>query len=341
MEHSRTVTTLLVSLVCVGLTHAADAQPERFTFQSPTGCGSREQIDAGVERITSKGLEALISEGFRVDLRLMQVGEHWPVRVSFTLPDGKQHQRQLTANSCEAALNAAIVVLATSLAKGHEFEPGVEATAVATPPEAEPTPALPTASTAPPPRPVRAVTRSRAEPKPRAERARAPLHLFAAASFGADVGWIPAPLAQLNLAAGIRRRDTSLAGFFAVTNSATLELAGPTETAQVSLLLAGAELCTRLLGRQPALKGCASGELGRFHARGDQVVGAKAQNSLWAAGGLAVGVDWQLLPRLAIQAAATGVLAFKTYDIIAEPGFGYRTAQVALRAKLGLRWDIL
>jgi hypothetical protein len=329
---------LLLSLPGPLLTRSAAAQPQNFQFGAPVGCGSREEIDAGIERITSKPLAELLTRGVRVALQLTRGGKTWSVRLVFTGADGTQQQRAVTASSCEDAMNAATVVLATSLAQGMELSPKAEQPKEAQPEEQKVTQTA-TRTTSPPRPPAASRERSRAS-RPRRERAAGPLRLSAAASFGADLGWLPAPLAHLTLSGGIRRRDVALSLFFAATSSATLELAGPTETAQVSLLLGGAELCTRLVGHRPSVRACANLELGRFHARGDQVSGPKSQNALWSAGGLTLGMDWPLSEHFALQVGLTGLLAFQTYDIVAEPGFGYRTAQVAARSKLGLRWEL-
>ena len=122
-----------------------EAEPTRFVFQAPAGCGSAEDFSARVAKRSAR--IKLVAEGtaarsLSVEIQPPDAAGVLRGRVTVVEPDGATRARQLKASTCEEALEGLSLIATVTLdpeALLGEPEPAPESP----PPKAKPTPPKP------------------------------------------------------------------------------------------------------------------------------------------------------------------------------------------------------
>jgi hypothetical protein len=236
-------------LVACLWTGRAAADPLRLTWVAPEGCSSQADIERQIARSLGNPSSHHAALAVRVELRRLAKR-----RVSVSLVAegrGESGQRQLEAESCDAAATAAalIVALMVDPALGASAQPAPEPPAPPPPPPPPEPPPLPPAEPETPPllamMPRRSVIPEETPPAPAHPPSTsdlAPLdHLSARIAAIGDIGSLPGADVggELALLLSVRRLRFELAGALFASSNATAS-ALPTEGAHLSLLTVAA-----------------------------------------------------------------------------------------------------
>ena len=298
------------------LSVAARAQAERFAiaWQAPEACGTRAELEAGVARIAGKPFDELGSAWASADVQIVATADAFRLRVRVVSTRGAQRERDVVTASCAEALEAAELIVATSLS-GNE-------------PEAAPPgpPAKPSDLVGPP-----------------VHREALPVNASLAARVGLEPLLLPSPVAIGWLLLGLetKRLKLELALGGTLHESEAVKGGG---SAVASLLTAGLTACYGAPAGAFALLGCAGGEAGRFRVEGEAgsgLINPHASNRLWLAGLLQGELSRQLTRSLSLVLGAQGVVADRSVQVLQSGSGGngaqpvYKTSRVDLRPWLG------
>ncbi|HEX3855123.1 MAG TPA: hypothetical protein VHW01_29370 [Polyangiaceae bacterium] len=292
------------------LSVASRAQAERFAidWQAPEACGTRDELEAGVARIAGKPFDELGSAWVSADVQIVAASDAFRLRVRVVSTRGAQRERDVVTASCREALEAAELIVATSLS-------GNEAEAART--------------TAPPVAPPREAPAKRAEPAaPPAHRQALPVTASLAARVGLEPLLLPSPvpIGWLLLGLETKRLKLELALGGTLHESAAVDGGG---SAVASLLTAGLAACYGAPAGAFELWGCAGGEAGRFRVEGQAgsaLLDPRASNRFWSAGLLQGELSRQVTRGLALVLGAQGVVAGRSVRVL-QSGSGGNSAQ--------------
>ncbi len=260
------------------------ASPLSLDWSAPPECSERERILSQVRAILGPTPPARERIEVQAEARPTP-GGRWTVRLVVK----GEGQRELQAESCEAAADATALILALMIDPTR---------AAAAPPAPAPTPAPRTPSPAPAPAPAPPAPSPAPAPAPPAPSpAPAPVGLLGIrASVGGDLGTLsPANIGgELALFTTLRRVRLELAGTYWATATATAS-ARPSEGADLGLATvagrAGYLFAVRRLTLAPlvgvegdVLRGAGFGGIGQAHQNAflaAVVVGAMASYPVW------------------------------------------------------------
>lgn len=296
---------------------AADPSWLELRWSELAGCPMRVEVEATIVRLTDGeaprpvAAEAVITAdaaGYNLQLHVRDA-------------DGEQ-RRTLQSPRCQALADATAVILAVAAAPI-----GVAARVVGVPPPPrsevlDPGVVAPAAALAP------SVPELAREPAPAPSRRRPEL----AIGVGAAAGIGPTQRFVAGLSGGLAllwrraRLDVRGSGWF----PGRLAIAGDTSVGADLRLAAGAVRgCPRVLRRSFALDVCGGIELGALTARGVGLASTATRRGLWAAGLLALGLQWRPLRRLALGLEVEGLIAFTRRQYATGDGGLFYTVPLA------------
>jgi hypothetical protein len=324
------VCVLVLALSSLCLPCRAGAAGLTLEWSAPSECGTRAELEAGVEHIVGQPLSALASSWSEVKVAIEQASPgSYRLVVLVVAGSGARRERSVVTGTCREAVEAAELIVATSLggappAESSEPLPSSEPTAL---PQPEPEPA-PSAQPAPIP-PV---------PAPNAQPSRPPaseFRLAAGARVGLEANLLPkaSEFAALALAAGTDAFTLELSA------GSTLWVHDPVPPGTVGLLLQRAALdaCARFTRGSFALEPCAGLELGRLIAEGKDLPAASTQTGFWSAALLDGRVAWRVKPAFSWVGGLELAVPLRRLEVALAPGKQiFLTPPVGFRPFLGI-----
>jgi hypothetical protein len=318
---------VLAALGAVALSSVASrAQAERFAidWQAPEACGTRAELEAGVARIAGKPFDELGSAWVSADVQIVAASDAFRLRVRVVSTRGAQRERDVVTASCREALEAAELIVATSLS-GNE------------PDAAPPAPAPPVV----PPSETSAKQPDLAGPP--VHRQALPVTASVAARVGLEPLLLPSPVAIGWLLLGLetKRLKLELALGGTLHESEAVNGGG---SAVASLLTAGLSACYGGPAGAFQLWGCAGGEAGRFRVEGEAgsaLINPRASSRFWLAGLLQGELSRPVTRGLALVLGAQGVVAGRSIQVLQSGSGGnnvqpvYKSSRVDVRPWLG------
>jgi hypothetical protein len=325
---------VLILFSALARSRIAAAEPPRIQWRAPDECGTREDFEAGVSRIVGKPLNELGSAWSKAELSIELDGDTWQLDIVVLLNTGLSRERKVVARTCREAVDAAELIVATSLSEADSaFAPsGVASEALATPttplaPEARPAPEKP--KPAPP-----AVPTSHREP-----RASRPARPVLGARLGVDTRLLPAATQMASVALGLAREPAKLELVLSATAPQSRAAGGG--SASADLLSSGLLGCYGGSRSRLGAWACAGAELGRFTARGEGgLANHRTQSVLWSAGLVQGELFWALGRTVRLGVGVQGVLAFRPIELVLRPDSSlvYRTPELDVRPWLGVEF---
>jgi len=324
---------VVVGAAVLLLTQTAAAAGVALSYQAPAGCGSAEQLEAGVSRIVGKPISELHSAwaSANVSISLSEGGFQLSVRVMSD--NGSPRERNLAVSTCAEALEAAQLIVATNLS--------------APPPEPEATSEADQASdTAKGPRltiedrPTKPGTQATQPPVAPLHGSASALHPLLAARVGLDPWLAPTPVVLGWAMLGLELKRVRFELSAGASSQASSAVPGGGAAGLVGCYSVGPGA-----GGTFRLWLCAGAEGGRFRASGESgmnLLNARSNDSFWSAalgqGELLV----RLTPGLSLAVGVQGVAALRTVNVTqSNPQTGelvrlYSTPWVSARPWLGL-----
>lgn len=313
-------------------------------WEAPHECPQETQLRERVEQLLGAPVDATSGEHFAAHGVVRHDGTRWDLDLSLSTADGTE-RRPLQADSCEALMEAAAVVISIALAPRSRDEPpaddpptaGTTPPTPAAPPRAETQKASPPSSKSP-----RARTELRSRSRPRSARApRAPtlavtpITGFIRAIGGFSAGPLPAIAPAVGLGLGLRRkalRAELLARYFFARTAEREDL-----SARIAAWTVSAQFCFAPAWRRLEFPLCAGPELGMMMGRGDNVDAPRAESLLWAAADINAGLIVRPIPRIGIGIQADLVVPF-TYPGFSVDGVGllHRSSAIGAYGLMGL-----
>ncbi|HTA93211.1 MAG TPA: hypothetical protein VK745_26715 [Polyangiaceae bacterium] len=294
-----------------------------ISWQAPDTCGTQGDFEAGVSRIVGKPFAELGSSWQTADVVIVATADGWRLRVGVVSTSGAHRERDVLTTTCREAVQAAELIVATSLsgvvalaaspdeaaksddsaarARSAPVTPAAVAPSGAKPDSAKP-PALATAPGAATAAPTAHETAARrttsASALTFALAARVglePLLLKSATTLAWGVASLESERfkAELALGGSYPESDAVSGGGRAVTQLLTAGLAG----------------CYGGSAHDFRLWGCVGGELGRFSATGENISNSTTTHELWSAALVQGELTHQLAGHFELVLGAQGVLA--------------------------------
>lgn len=317
-----------------------------IAWQAPESCGSERDFEAGVERVVGKPLAELDSAWKSARVVIDEQAGAWCLRVRVTSASGARRAREVRASSCREAVEAAELIVATSLSAAptsddtapdsSEAEPATElATKAAAPNAPAPPPAAPPRA---PSEPTQVSSTERA-----ASRAQRP-----AFTIGARLGLEPWLLPNVTsfgaLVAGLEsnplRGELSLLATYPESNA----FAGG-GGAKAELFAADLLGCAGAHASRFFIWGCLGGEAGAFHVAGKpgaMLTNEHGRTEPWLAALAQVEVGRELGAGLSLALGGAGMATTRRIRVLetgAQPDVTtelYSTRRASLRPFLEL-----
>jgi hypothetical protein len=350
-------------LAILAASHAGSATPERqhavLDWRGPAACSGGVAVEREVERLLA-GTKTSAPLEVHARVQALASGGYQLVLETTDAQDSRRFRRELTADSCEALIKPAAIVVALAI------DPDAAARALRAPetdgdPKAtespsvyaaeneerapvapEPAKSAPTvtarAMPSPPLVPPERDQRSDGENAPRSERTGvAP---FVRAAGVLDIGVLPAAAWGAQAAVGIRGRKwrAELGGLYLPPRRAVLEQE-PEKGGDIYLIAATASGCFVSIDDQWELGACAGAEAGSAGGEGVGVDRPASGSTGWLAfraGGLG---GYRIDPRLAVELHAEAVARVgRSEFMLEELGSVHRPGPVSGRFDLGLRF---
>jgi hypothetical protein len=294
-----------VVLVALLLTQQAHATSFAIHWQAPDSCGDQAAFEAEVSRIVGKPFAGLGSSWSTADVLIVPVADAWQLRVRVVSTSGARRERTLVAATCREAVEAAELIVATSLsgadlAADSEGASG-EADAA---PEYTPAAAAPQTPTPEvrPPRVTQAALASPSEPAPPY------LRVDLGARIGFETVLFPAPTEIAWLMLGVEYKPIKVELSVGATRSVPGDVREG-RSATFSLQTAGLVGCYGGSVSAFRLWGCAGAEVGHYEAQGRDPLDSLSNGALWTAALLQGELSWSLTRTFALGAGVQGALA--------------------------------
>ena len=320
---------LLLAVGALTLSRSAKAELPSIEWRAPEACGSREEFEAGVSRIVGKPLNELGSSWSKAEVNIEFDRDAWQLDIVVLLNTGVSRERQVVAGTCREAVDAAELIVATSLSESDSASaqngPASEPSTAAVPVPA----LLPTPERPQPAAPHAAPTTPEHPPSRR-------FSPWLGARVGADTRLLPTATEMAWLALGLAREPAKLELLLGAT--APQSRAAGAGRASAYLLSAGLIGCYGGSWSRLGAWACAGAELGRFTATGQGALeNRRSESVLWSAG-LAQGeLTWALGRAVRLALGAQGVVAFRRVELVLRPDSSlvFRTPELDVRPWLG------
>lgn len=312
------------------------------TWRAPHGCGSAEDVTATVGEFMSREVPASLLSQVRIEAIVTGSIDNPVVDVRVATPLGEL-QRKVEAETCDAAVDAAAVVIAVAL------DPLAVVEAARTPPEDGPNPAVaPSPEAVPPPRATEVASsptpvEGNAGPEPVALAPRTParrwplggsVRAMGLVDRGSLEGTAGGPRLALGLTVG--RARVELAGTYLAPREVLPfgDAAGAGVRVQLGEVSALGCFVPRV--SQVEFPTCAGFGLGAMRGDGVGLGAPTTSHDFWAIALVSAGVGWVPTPRFALWLQAEGgATLYRPAFVVDDLGVAFRAGPAAVRAILG------
>lgn len=330
-----------ISIVAAALAPAPIPAPPAadldVRWQAPPGCGSANEVQSTAREFASADIPPPMLERVHVEASVESGGGSTVVDIRVTTPLGVM-EREVEADSCAAAVDAAAVVIAVAL------DPlTVVQTIRATPrgpPDPVPPPSMepgPRPDSQPEPTPTRSADPPARPAEPRARTPRAPggaIRVAGLVDRGSLNGTTGGP--RLTSALTLGRARVEIGGTYLAAREVRPFDEPGDPGVRIQLGEVSAQGCFVPTVSRVEFPTCAGFALGAMRGDGVDLARPSTNYDLWAAATVSAGVGWSASPHFGLWLQAEGLATlYRPAFVIDDLGTAFRAGPAAIRAMLG------